>query len=490
MNRIMGPVELAALVRLDGGAPDALSVQVYRSLRDAIGAGRLAPGSTLVSSREAALALGVSRNTVTTAYDLLRAEGMVETRPGAAPRVPHLAPAPPPEPAPAGEVMAGLSERGAVLARDVRARLYARREGALAPGNPDPALFPADAWARALRRAARLLPGAATGYADYAGLARLRGMIAARLGQDRGLAVAPDQVLIIPGTQAGLALVAQALGDPGDVALVEDPGYPGARAAFEGAGLEVRSLPVDASGADLAQAGDAARARLIYVTPGNQYPLGGRMPMARRVALIAHAASTGSLIVEDDYDAEFLWRGRGLPALAALGSGAEVIHVGTFAKSLMPALRVGWLAVPAGLAAPLRTAHRNLGLAVPVHVQAALADFMDDGHYRAHLRRITRTYAARERLLAEALAPLVAADLLVLHRPDGGLKMAVEFTAPVDEAAVLADLARAGFAVAGLSGLCQSPVRAGLVVGFADADERRVTRFAAALASALGHAAR
>ncbi len=475
----MEPVALAALFAAapQSGAPRA--ERLYRALRDAIRAGRLPAGEPLPSSRAAAAALGLARNTVTAAYELLRAEGVVDARQGAAPRVAEAAPA---AAAPAPTAPRALGPRGAALARDPRAGLYARPDGWLMPGRPDEALFPRAVWARALRRAASALHGRAAGYADYAGLPALRAALSARLAADRGVVAPPERILVTAGAQAALSLAALALAEPGEGALVECPGYAGARAAFAGAGLRVLPLPVDGQGADVAAA--AQDARLAYVTPSNQYPLGARLSLARRQALADWARARAAWIVEDDYDSEFHWRGRAIAALQAQAPDVT-LYVGSAAKSLAPALRLGWIVTPEGLEGPLAQAHRNLGLAANLHAQAALAALIESGAWRAHQRRIAAVYAARGRLLAEALETRFG-DRLTVRRPDGGLQLAAVFAPGLAEGPAMARLGAAGFAVAALSaqgGGAAGPQ--GLVIGFADAEPGRVARLLAALAPAL-----
>lgn len=475
----MEPVAFAALAAPDPAAPEPLTAQIYRAARDAIRAGRLPAGERLPSSRSAAAALGVSRNTVVAAYDLLRAEGVVEARQGSAPvvlAVEATAPSPPAAP------RAALGPRGAALGADVRAGLYSAPAGLLMPGAPDEALFPRAPWAAALRRAALRRHGRSAGYADYAGLPALREALAARLAADRGVVATPEQVIVVAGAQAAFTLCAQVLAEPGAAALVETPGYAGARAAFAGAGLRLSPLPVDAAGADIARADpDAA---LAYVTPSNQYPLGLRMTLARREALAAWARARGAWIVEDDYDSEFHWRGRAIAALQALAPDATV-YVGSASKALLPALRVAWLVAPAALAGPLAQAARNLGVGANLHTQAALADLMETGGWRAQIRRIAKAYETRGRLLADALEARLG-DRLAVHRPDGGLQLAVAFRDAHAERPAMAALGAAGFAVAALSryGL-GAPARAGLLIGFADADAARVERFCAVLDACL-----
>ncbi|MGB5868964.1 MAG: PLP-dependent aminotransferase family protein, partial [Albidovulum sp.] len=474
----MEPVSLQTHVALSPDRAEPLSVQLYRDLLAAIRARRLA-GASLPSSRAAAAALGLSRNTVNAAYDLLRAEGAVEIRSGAAPRVVAGLVAPPaPQPA---QTPIGLSPRGMVWASGGRERMHG---ALLSPGHPDETLFPRDEWARILRREARRVQGAAFGYEHYRGLPRLRQVLAERLAADRGMHLTPAQILITPGSQASLALLALALAQPGDRALIEDPGYHGARVAFLGAGLDLHPLPVDAEGA---QIDGAPAARLLYLTPANQFPLGQRLSLARREAAIAYARKHKALIIEDDYDSEFLWRGRAIAAMQGRNPGL-VIALGTVSKSLMPGLRLGWIVLPEALAEPLANAQRNLGLAANLHVQAALAEFITSGRYRAHLARIAHHYAQRGTAFAAALNTIPGVRVTP---PDGGVQLTAHM-APEAETIAAGKLQAAGFGARPLSsyaiaspGPNANPGPTGLVIGFAEATEERARQFCKVLRAAI-----
>lgn len=470
----MKPVVLTVLTDPNPESDEPMPVQIHRDLLAAIRDGRLADGAKLPSSRAAAQALGVSRTTTTAAYDLMRAEGVLITRPGVAPRIvaPKHPEAPKPSPTPPP------SQRGRKLAENPRKDSYVTECGSMSPGVPDEALFPRDEWAMALRRGSRKLFGGVSAYDKPYGLPELRQVLAERLTADRGLHVEAGRILITPGTQASLALLAQVMTEPGEMAAMEDPGYQGARAAFQGAGLRIAHVPVDHEGIRPDLVADAAR--LIYVTPSNQYPLGGRMSLQRRMALLEHARRNKSLILEDDYDSEFLWQGREIAALAAYGSG-EVAYLGSAAKVLMPALRIGWLLLPDDLVDPMRHAQRNLGMMANLHAQAALADMMRTGRYRTHLRRISRAYEERGHALAAALDKLPGMDV---RPPDGGVQLAVRFHSKQDEENILLRLAAKGFRPARLSAY-SSTGQTGLIIGFADATPQRIQKFCQTLSSAM-----
>ncbi|MFT8717869.1 PLP-dependent aminotransferase family protein [Acetobacter sp.] len=463
------PVFLPTYTLPDPAHPETMPVQIYRDLLRAIRAGQIASGTKLPSSRKAADMLGVSRSTINDAYDLLRAEGVLHVNAGAAPEIVALQTGVKQQSI-ARNVM--ISHRGVTLASDVRSPGYAVSKGRMSPGVPDETLFPAAEWGQILRRVARQRHGDVCGYDEPFGIASLRECLAERLFSDRGVSVSSEQILITTGTQASLALIAQLLTDPGECAALEDPAYPGARTAFLGAGLKLAPVPVDEEGMIPEMVPE--KARLIYLTPSNQYPLGTRLSFARRMQILEKARQTGVLVLEDDYDSEFLWRGREIAALAAYAQQDEVIYVGSAAKTLMPALRVGWMAVPPSLVAPLRIALRNLGMMAGLHAQLALAEAMRTGLYRAQLRRIAKTYEARGNALYHALTTLP--DVRV-RPPDGGVQLAVTFMRSGLENAAMGALARKGFRPARLSALCLAEKREGLVVGFADATDANIQSF-------------
>ncbi len=474
------PLLLTPICRPEPGRSDALAVQVYRDLLAAIRDGRIARGSRLPSSRAAASELGLSRSTVNVAYDLLRAEGVVAIRRGAAPCV--TSPSEPRKPLADREAVRA-SERGRRLAGTPRGVALAGPSGTMAPGEPSESLFPADEWGRSLRRAARRSHGPIASYAEPYGHRDLRQILSERLASDRGLSVDPERILITPGTQASLALAAHLTTDPGDLAAIEDPGHLGARAAFHGAGLRLASLPVDAEGARANAV--PPEARLVYVTPSNQYPLGVRLSHARRMALLDRARAIGAVILEDDYDSEFLWRGREIAALAAEAPEGRVIYTGSASKVLLPALRIGWMVAPSDMIDVFRAAQRNLGLLANLHTQIALADMMRSGRYRAQLSRIARVYEARGHALAAALS---AIEGVAVREPDGGVQITARFTEGDPEAHVVAALSATGFAPTRLSLYCNGEKRSGLVIGFADATPERIDAFARTLSRALKEA--
>ncbi|WP_122050292.1 PLP-dependent aminotransferase family protein [Asaia bogorensis] len=471
------PVYLPALFSIDPHASDPLPVQLFAALGRAIKSGKLGHGEALPSTRQAAAMLGLSRSSVATAYDLLRAEGILDMRAGRRPVV-HCTNLPSPRTVTGGTT--ALSDRGRILAQDPRAASYQRDTGRLSPGVPDEAQFPADLWAQTLRRVARHNHGDEAAYGGYHGAHALREAISTRLASDRGLRVSPGQIIITPGTQASLTLIAQVMTDPGDVIAVEDPGYLGARASFMASGARIVPIPVDDHGMQVSQL--PREARLVYITPSNQFPLGGRMGLDRRLALLDRARAQNALILEDDYDSEFLWHGREIAALAAHGTGCEWLYLGSASKALLPGLRLGWMAVPEPLVAPLRAAHRTMGLAANLHAQLALAALMETGQYRAHLRRIARLYQQRGMALYHALSTV---EGLHVTPPHGGVQIGAILEHAGFETACLTALSAAGYRMGRLSALCQQTKLEGLIMGFASLREDDPARLAALLRGVL-----
>ena len=412
MTRRRSPEGIPVLIALDPSASDSLSRQIYRALRDGILAGRLVGGLRLPSTRALATDLGVSRNTVVTAFDQLLAEGYVSSRVGRGTVVSHTLPehllhtrARPRARTAAPPAANSASTRGASLIDHAR-RKSSVDAGVLpfAPGVPALDLFPWGIWGRLVSARARQLDATSAGYTDSLGYRPLRSAIARYVAVARGVTATPDQVVIVSGSQQGLDLVARVAADAGDAAWIEDPGYQGALGAFTAAGLRVTGVPVDADGMSVA-AGRVANsaARLIYVTPSHQFPLGVTMSVSRRLELLAVAAEMRAWIVEDDYDSEFRYVSRPLTALQGLDTDGRVVYVGTFSKVLFPALRIGFVIAPASLIPALAAARQFAGTQQPVLEQMVLTDFITEGHFERHVRRMRAVYAERQRDLIEAL---------------------------------------------------------------------------------------
>jgi GntR family transcriptional regulator/MocR family aminotransferase len=386
-----------------------LQQQIYRGIRRCIVEGLVDANYRLPSTRALAAGLGVSRTTALLALEQLSAEGYVVARRGSgvyiSPRPPDRRPSArraEPVTAPSRVSRPPFSRRGALLAATPPPdrRKPSSSAHAFRLGTPALDLFPRRIWAQLTRDALRGHAGARLDYSPLAGLPELRSAIA-ELVQSRGTRCEPEQIHIVAGAQRGLDLLAHMLLDPGDDAWIEDPGYPGARAALVAAGARIVPMPVDEDG--MCVEGGAIAARLAYVTPSCQFPLGVAMSLARRRQLLHWARRSRAWIVEDDYDCDIRYETRPLPCLHSLDPDGRVIYLGTFSKSVFPALRLGFLVVPRELSAGFVTARLATDLHPPVLEQRVLAAFIAQGHFERHVRRMQSAYAERLDALRRAI---------------------------------------------------------------------------------------
>jgi GntR family transcriptional regulator / MocR family aminotransferase len=443
---------------LDPAAGKPLAAQLYEELRHAIAGARLQPGDQLVPSRQLAAELGVSRHTVTTAYGRLVAEGYAEGRAGGGSVVASASPAPPGRADPAAALRP--SPRFAGWSPYYRPPPYGCRFD-LRPGLPDPTLFPVVPWRR---RVAAAVAAEHALYGDPAGRIRLRRAIAAWVARSRSVAASEDTVVITCGAQHAIDLVARVLLEPGDRVAVEDPGYVPAARLFQALGARVTGVPVDDQGlvVDLLP----PSARLVYVTPSHQYPLGMTMSMPRRRALLRWAEGHDAAVIEDDYDTEFRYVDRPLESLQSLDAEGRVVYVGSFSKTFSPSVRLGFAVVPQPLAEPIAALRQLIDWHPPIAMQTALAGFINDGLLDKHIRRSRRVYAERHHILTQALSgPL--ADYLSEGASHAGLHVAAVLRAELDEKQVLYAAARHGIVTSGLQDCFRTvPAQSGLVIGF------------------------
>ena len=398
----------APLITIDPASREALQQQIYRGLRRAILDGVLTPGTRLLSSRALAAELAVSRTTTLLAFDQLLAEGYVSARHGSGTFVARELPDDLPRVArvrsPSRGKLPGLARRGVALASTpAAARRIAGPPRAFRLGVPALDLVPTRLWSQLVARHARSATPAQLDYGDPAGLQQLRQAIAAHVSTTRGTHCTGDQVFIVAGAQRGLEWICRLLLDPCDAAWLEEPGYPGARSALVGAGARILPVRVDESGVDVEAASrHAGGARLAYVTPSHQFPLGVPMSLPRRLALLKWASEARAWILEDDYDSEFRYATRAIPCLHGLAADGRVIYIGSFSKTFFPALRLGFLIVPGSLHEALVAVRRSADLHPPSLEQAAFADLMIEGHFERHLRRMRAVYAERLDALTSA----------------------------------------------------------------------------------------
>ncbi len=475
-----------------GGRGD-LAAQIYRQLLDAILDGRLRVGERLPASRVLAGQLAVSRNTVSVAYERLAAEGYLSGRIGAGTYIS----------APTGVVRRARPGRAARDPDQPTAGLRPRRLWAALPlagtaptvapefdfsvGVPDRSLFPFETWRRLIGRELR---PAAIGSADYsepAGHAGLRAAIARHYGVSRAVHASADDVVVTHGAQQALDLIGRVLIEPGSCVAVEEPGYPPARHLFQSLGARVVGVPVDASG--LVVEALPRGARLVYVTPSHQFPLGSAMSLARRTALLSWAQDHDAVIIEDDYDSEFRFSERPLEPLQSIDRTGRVIYVGTFSKTLLPVLRLGFLVAPKSVLPALRTAKQLTDWHGDVITQATLARFIDEGLLARHIRRAARQYADRHRQVVGWVRDEMA-DLLELVPSVAGLHVAARLApgATVDVDGAVRRAAAVGVSVRSLAPYYAEPPGApGLVIGYGAIPADRVAAGIARLTSALRH---
>lgn len=449
--------------------------QLYAHIRDLILRGALPAGLHLPSSRELAAELGIARNTVIAAYQLLTDEQFVESVPGRG-TVVRAVPAVNGDFAASGKTSAASSER-----------LPLRMGFAM----PDPAHFPSPAWTRTLRNVVKPREAVPTSRLAEGDL-RLRGLVCAYLGGYRGVRCHEDQVVITTGGQQALYLAGRVLREfTGDM-LIEEPGYRGARVAFQSCGFRLLPVSVDECGArleaDFLSACEGPRA--LYLTPSHQFPLGATLSLERRLRALEWARREAGWIIEDDYDAEYRYDGEPLTALAGLDTAQRVIYAGTFSKVLSPELRIGYVVVPEPLIERFRTLKENVDGAPPALMQTAIADFLQNGHFQAHLRHMRGVYRGKRdrllRLLDEHRVPVS-----VQPHP-AGMHATLLLDDALDDLDVAREMAARGFETPALSRHYLDAERAtpGLLAGFTSASDADLEDFVVNLDAVLALAKR
>ncbi|MFN3512648.1 MAG: PLP-dependent aminotransferase family protein [Phenylobacterium sp.] len=461
--------------------------QVYDQVRGAIVAGTLKPGGRLPSSRDFAARLGVARASVVAAYDLLLAEGYAVARVGSGTFV-------------SGDLSGVTELRPPVAERarppEIPPRVRDLDEMVLPAPQSDPRLFSTgrtlldarayDAWGRSMRRALRTLGPEHFGYSDPRGDAALRAAIADYLRAARGGVCEPDQVLVTSGAQHAVDIAVRALLRPGDPVWMEEPGYPATRHALTAAGADIHAVRVDASGLVVAEGMAAApQARVAFVTPSHQYPLGVTLTMGRRMELLNWARDAGAWIVEDDYASEFRYDGPPLASLQGLDGGDRVLYVGTLNKALFPGLRLGYAVAPRPLAAALANARQLMDRQASTLTQAVVLDFMREGHFAAHIRRRRIAYKAQRDLLAAELRARLG-YVLEVDAPEGGMHLIAYLKDGRSDLAAEAQADAGGVTVRAISRLYRRiEPRSGLMLGFTGFPVRAIPAGVARLAQAL-----
>ncbi len=428
--------------------------QLYERFRDAIATGTLTPGERVPSVRALASALNVARGTVETAYQILVSEGYLQTRGPAGTVVsPHLdahaaaiMPLPPP------------------FSHPLPAQPAAPRPFQL--GLPALDAFPVKTWARLAGHRVRALDTAALAYPDPAGDASLRRAIATYLGIARGIACTHEHVFITAGYRGALDLIARTLLQAGDAGWFEDPGYRHARRFLTHAGLSLVPIPVDADGLRV-EIGlqRAATARFAVVTPTHHSPSGVALALSRRLALLDWAENRHAWVIEDDYDSEFRYHGRPLPALKSLDRSGRVLYTGTFSKVLFPGLRLAYLVVPEKEIEKFRETAHLFHMSPPTLLQTTVSDFMEQGHFARHLKKMRTLYATRRGYLHDALRQVFGTYFRIPERA-GGMHTLAYLQTGHGDAQPAARANAHGLAVQALSRWCMQETAAGLLLGF------------------------
>ncbi|HEV3155572.1 MAG TPA: PLP-dependent aminotransferase family protein [Candidatus Baltobacteraceae bacterium] len=461
----------------DRSTGEPLASQLVRRLRGAIERGTLPAGTRMLGTRQLAKRLGLGRNTVAVAFEQLIAEGYFEARSGSGT---YVTSAPMKRSAPR-PLLRTPQVKSAEAFSPLRSLFEAAAgQGPLRPGMPDLAAFPRAAWIRSAREALDIYDGE-LGYSPANGLPSLAQAIALHVQQFRGIAAQPQQIVVVEGAQAGMHLAATVLAAAGDAIAIEDPCYALARAAFEARGLKLRAVSVDREGLDVDRL--PSKVRFAFVTPTHQFPLGGTLPLTRRLALLDWAKKQSAYIIEDDYDSEFTSKARPLPALQSLDREERVVYIGSFSKTLAPGIRLGYVIAPPHLARAFRLARAASSLGAAIHLQATAATFIARGYLARHLRRMNVMYDRRRLILIEALRDLTSRGF-ELGPASTGLHVALMAKRRFNDRSLssIDDHQR----LVTLSSLClRRRDCQGFVLGFTNGSDEEISRAASALAGLL-----
>ncbi|MGB7817043.1 MAG: PLP-dependent aminotransferase family protein [Methylotenera sp.] len=469
--------------------------RVYQAIRRAITEQVLPSGSRLPSTRSLATDLGMSRNTVLAAFDQLLDEGYVAAKTGSGTYVAYNQPDEftknPRDATPLNiEGAIGLSKRGAAASGSLSSHPNNHEVQPFTPGEDDYSRFPIALWRRLLNRHWRALDPKLLDSSHEGGYLPLRQAIADYLRVSRAVNLTVDQVIITSGTQQSIDLCARLLTDHNDCAWVENPCYWAARRVLEVNGLQLHPVAVDNEGMAPGTQDFRAKPRLIYTTPSHQYPKGMVMSYGRRRLLLDYAQNTNAWIIEDDYDSEFRFEGRPISSLQGMDQHGRVLYLGTFSKVMYPGIRLGYMVIPPQLVAPFKNGLYELQRPGQVMIQAALADFIEEGHFASHIRRLRLAYGEKRRLLQAALAPVANAGAR-LSPVDSGLHLVLEFDPDIEDVRVAAMAAEHGLRVYPLSNYCMGEKREkGLIIGYAYATTKHIMYYGNILANVIQEALR
>lgn len=460
-------------IRIDHSHHHPVSTQLCMALREIILSGGFAPGDRLPASRTLANDLGVSRTTVVEAFSRLTAEGLIDSQTGSGTFVsavlgadrpmPSKAKASSPEPA-APKLSAVMED---AISRFVERRRLPHAPRAFTTALPAFDVFPMAQWARLSAKWLRGNHDEVMGYGDPYGAPQLRRAVASHLRANRGITCDPEQVFILGGAQQAFHLIGSMLLNPGDKVWFENPGAIGARNSLVASGADLIPVPVDGHGLRVEDGLRLApRFRLAFVTPSHQQPMGCVMSLARRFALLQAAEQAGAWVIEDDYDGEFFFAGRPPPTLKSVDTTGRVIYVGTFSKSLFPALRLGYVLAPPALVGTFRTVMSRFLQGVPSHTQGVVAEFIDEGHFAVHVRRMRHIYSERHEALAAAAGKHLR-GLLDVVPANSGLHTVGHLASRLVECDASLEADRRGITASPLGRFAITPLSiSGLVLGF------------------------
>jgi len=483
MKRV--PASFFPPVALDSYAKTPMYRQLYNWFRRAIIAGQLRPRQRVPSTRGLAAELKISRIPVLNAYDQLLAEGYLETFVGAGTCVASSIPDDTLS-LQAGKARKGaqataeklgprrMSRRGVAMTR-LPAQSWLNIVGAFRASLPALDHFPIGVWSKLVARHSRTPGRGIMAYGNAMGYLPLREVIAEYLGAVRAVRCEASQIMVTTGSQQGLQLSAQVLVDPKDRVWIEEPGYPSARQAFIAAGAHLIPVPVDDEGmkvGEMIRRGHTARA--VYITPSHQYPMGMTMSATRRMLLLHWAVRTGAWIIEDDYDSEYRFGSRPIASLQGLDTDARVIYVGTFSKVMFPALRVGYVVVPRDLVPAFSAARDAADVFSATLYQAVLTDFIREGHFARHIRRMRMLYMERRRALAKAIH-IQMGNILEVIGAEAGMHLVALLPHGANDVAISRKAAQRGISAMPLS-VCylKPPTRGGLILGYAGANAHQI----------------
>ena len=480
-------------ITIETGAKRPIYGQLYDWLRAAIADGRMRPGQRLPSTRSMAAELQVSRISVFNAYEQLKSEGYLETFVGSGTRVARAIPDDAFRPSALRRGKLQSNSKSCPRRVSARARLLSKLSSepwlhSLGPFRVSlPALdhFPINIWSKLVARHSQEQSRGVMAYGDTLGYLPFREAIAEYLGAFRSVRCDASQILVTSGSQQALQISAQVLLNPGDELLVEEPGYPGARLAFTSVGVKPVPVPVDDKGIVVAKIGSRRSGRVVYVTPSHQYPLGMTMSAARRMSLLKWATQSGSWIIEDDYDSEYRFGSRPIPSLQGLDTSARVIYIGTFSKVLFPALRLGYMVLPNDLVPMFSAALDAADIFSSTLYQAILTDFIREGFFARHVRRMRMLYMDRRKVLVNAIRMYMGKNVEVIG-DDAGIHLVTLLPLRVDDVSASKEAAQSGISAMPLSSCyMKPPSRGGLILGYGGVSARQIREGTEKLATIL-----